>query len=224
VADVALTMWPDHPVADHARLALLRFERAEWGDGWVERVSTLLGDIESPAVRERAALLATSAREPTPELLDQVHAVSPRDPRDALRLATWGIARSVEAGDWARAAAFSELLRPALDDVCALGTASAQVPCEFAQYQLRETVARLVALGVQAPRTWQEALTAAAWRCHLDERAAPGTSRTHARWDGARWTFAPWDRPTAVTACLDGVERTEVAPDELTVRLTVESA
>lgn len=224
VAEFALARWPDHPVADHARLAQLRSARA-YGHEWdPDLLSELLGQIASPVLREQGALLVTNLRDTTPELLDRMFAIEAREPRDGLRLATWGMAGSVKIGDWARAEVWAERTRPVTDEVCASVSDGTQVVCDFAQYQLRETAARLVALGRQPAVTWQEALTAAAWRCHIDAPAEPGSSRTHTTWTGERWVFEPWDRPSVVTDCLDALHTTEMVPESpLRVRLTVET-
>lgn len=225
LAGVALASWPDHPLADHARLAELRAARPYGVQPWdADAMADLLGQIDSPALREQGALSVTAVHEPTPALLDRVFEIDASTPDDAYRLTSWGTARSVALGDWARASAWAKRMREAVETVCAVDSANAESSCGFGSYQLRETTARLVALGHQEPKTWQEALSAAAWRCHLAAPAEPGTSRTSATWTGERWELASWDFPSPVTACLDSVATARVVPESpLRVRLTVET-
>ncbi len=221
----AQTLWPDHPVSDHALLALVRSELAYGHGPWdPTAVLPLLASMSDPAILEQGLLVATRIREASPDLVDLAATATTTSPQSALSIATWAMAQSVKAEDWQRASDWSDRTAAAVEEVCAEDRGSAAVPCEFGRYQLRETTSRLIALEFRSPSTWQDALSAEAWRCFLDGASHAGTSRTHLRWTGERWAPEPWDRPTEVTACLSAVQVTEVVPKSpVRVRLTVEA-
>lgn len=227
LAEQVAMKWPEHPISDHAKFALLRagMPRGGYPDGG--DVAALLGAIESPQIREQAAMYVTRQFESTSsdvlDLVDAFELVPTSSATSDLALTTWALNRSVQLEDWDRALAWSERLRSTIEKECTTAEPDWKLHCETRQYELRDVAARLGALGLMTPRTWQEALTAAAWRCHLTVAAHQGTSRTVATWNADRWTFAPWDAPTDTTRCLDQILRTEIAPAEPTqVRITLE--
>ncbi|MEZ4238103.1 MAG: hypothetical protein R3F59_18540 [Myxococcota bacterium] len=225
-----LSTYPDHPVADHARLALVRAEMPHMeGATWrSDVIATVVDEMTDPRVREQAAMELTKAgsffRTVTPDLLDVMASIATESPQNALRIETWSLNRAVSLGDWERARAWSERLRATLDDRCG-EEAHHSLQCEERRYELRDATARLVALGLTHPTTWQDALTAAAWRCHLEVGPHQGTSRGSATWTGAAWSFEGWTRETPTTACLGAVTSTAVVPDApVVVRLTLEGS
>lgn len=226
VADQILARWPDHPVADHALLALVRAESARLDEAAPgETVAELLGAIRSPDVKVQAGQLLTTvgAERVSPSLLDAAGSVPPGSPQADLRLATWAMNRAVYREDWSRARHWADRVRSTLAEACAAPDPDFTLHCESRDYELRDVSARLVALGLDTPRTWQEALTAAAWRCHLAGPGHQGLSRAEGTWDGSRWTFGAWDHPTPVTGCLSAVHRLEPSPAApVRVALTLE--
>ncbi len=194
-------------------------------DDWDYEVMTdLMESIEDPIIREQAALLSTKNRftsVPT-RLLDAIASIQSSEPTDALRLAAWGLRKALFTEDHERMAMFADRMKRTLDQECTVPEPHPWLMCDQRAYELRDAHSRLVALGLQSPNTWQEALTAEAWKCHLDT-PHEGTSRTEAVWNGEFWNFGEWDAPTTVTDCLDDIQVTELVPDEpTTVRLTVE--
>lgn len=219
--------WPDHPVADHARLALVRASMPNGREPEFDahEVARLVRAIDSPEVREQAVVLLTEFDSSTAEELLDVAAESPRgSPQDDLRVTTWALNRAVKLGDWDRASQWSRRLRAALDRECSVEEPHFTLHCDERRYELRDVVARLVALEREPARTWREALTAAVWRCHLEGQAHAGTSRSTATWDGEFWRFDTWDHPTETTACMGRVGRTDPAPEgPLRVPVVVEA-
>lgn len=224
-----LGRWPEHPVADHAILATMRAAIPKLGPRWDEsEIADLLLSIESDAVQEYAAVWLTRERfepfTPTlPVLLDAFERVEASSLQNELRMSTWALNRAVALKDWDRASMWANRLRTGLDAGCRVSEPDRRLGCETREYELREAIGRLAAMGLATPSTWEEALAAEAWRCHLGAAPQVGISRTIAKWDGARWFFGVWDAPTDVTSCLEAVYRTEVVPGEpLSVRLTIE--
>jgi hypothetical protein len=133
--------------------------------------------------------------------------------------------RAVDLGDWGRARSWSDRVARTLEQECGLAEPHHSLQCEERAYELRDVSSRLVALGLSEPRSWEDAMTAAAWTCHLEAGPHRGVSRTTATWTGTEWTFAEWDVPSGTTECLDAVRTTVAVPDEPTqVRLTLEGS
>lgn len=223
LAQEVLTAWPDHPVGDDARLALVHV--AATGDD-AERAALLLRSIADPEVRTQAALVATlhsRYADPGP-LLDAIAESEVDEPVDALTLSSWALDEAVRTADWGRAAAAATRQREALALACdGVPHPHHALSCEQRQYELRDVAARLAALDLVPATTWQEALTAEAWRCHLGASPHQGLSRAEVWWTGERWAFGAWDHATPATDCLSQLERTVPAPPgPVHVRLALE--
>ncbi|MEZ4240945.1 MAG: hypothetical protein R3F59_33260 [Myxococcota bacterium] len=220
LADEILARWPDHPVSDHALLALVRAEVLPDDPAGTDPdvLRGLLDAVRDPAIRAEADRLVTRLPPPATVSAALLDTLAEADDDD-LAVATWATSRAVRLQDWERAHRWAER---AAAELAQCADPDGEV-CARQRYELRDVRSRLVALGEVRPATWQEALTAAAWRCQLAGRTHRGVSTATATWDGQQWAFGPWDRLTPGTACFGETTSTEVVPDEPTrVRLTFE--
>jgi hypothetical protein len=221
-SDVA-ARWPDHPVADHASLALV--EATISARSSAEEVLSVLDAVPPGAHRVQAALLVTEHHGLglSDELVEWVGSVRAEDPLNQVRLTSWAMTKALANAQWGLAGQLLSSYEADLAAPCAVDDPHHAYECEYRQYAIRDASGRLAAMGIRTPTSWREALTADAWRCHLEVHPHTGTSRTTASFDGTRWHFDDWSNPTATTACLTAVETTEPAPTEpVRIHLTLE--
>ncbi len=225
VASGVLADWPQHPVADNARLALLQADLPMYTDDPLPAsIPVSIAEIRDPVFREQAALMVTALsqwHDVSPELLDAVHDTPTSAPKNRIRLDTWLMNRASAAEDWPRVKRSADRLEAELAEVCASEHPVDVYRCETTTYEQRDVRARLIALGLDQPKTWKDALAAEVWRCHLDD-PHEGTSRAELTWDGTAWTAGPWDHPTATTACVDSARPAVVPEVPMVVALTIE--
>ncbi len=213
--------FPDHPVRDRAAVLRIRALTA-WGEEVDPAVvAEVLAGVDDPGLWLTGARFVARRPEPSADptaLLDGVRARP--EGRSDEAVALWGLTASLRVGDDSRAAQFLGDLRLLRDRTCA---DPGNARCGQRAYEVRDAAGRLAASGAVAPTTWQEALTAAAWRCHLDGPPHEGVSRAEATWSGGAWTFGAWDSPTATTGCLARLRATDPAPEgPVVVALTLE--
>ncbi len=227
-AEAALVAWPAHPVADHARLALLWATLPMHAPSMALPVSTrdMIVAIGDPEIREQGALLVTELGnfyEITPDVLDIVYDSASADIPSRLRIDTWVMNRSAARGDWQRVQRSADRLAGDLSTAC-VGEPDQALQCDSRHYELRDARGRLIALGLQHPSTWREAISGEVWRCYLGApEAHTGRSQSEWRWNGQRWIPGPWNEPTPITQCVD-TSRPSVVPDtQTTVVITIEN-
>ncbi len=219
-AESILEQWPDHPVSDMARLALIDIRASEIN---VQRppdregLLALLADVEDPVIREQAALIMTRVRrlKAGRKMLDAMMDIEGTTPMAELNLASWGLMQTTLSGRWEWAGPWSERFESALAQSCGVDPDNEVYACGDRTHELLDTNARLIALGHKSPSTWKEALVSQAWSCHL-ETPHEGTSSVEAIYDGDGWVYGAWDYETDVTRCLSAATHLEVMPDEPT--------
>lgn len=212
LANETLTRFPDHPVADHARLiqtlaAHPKYQRgAAVGTDWLEHLQSIENDdLARFALLDMMETSGSSKLEP--EVLDALLAFEDLDVIDEVRVVSAVARHAARAGDIERGILAERRLRAGLDAYCA---ASLEYGCTARTLLLTDLSARLAAAAGTRPATWQEALTAEAWSCEFDQHPHSGISRTTATWDGTSWSWGTWDVETEGTACLSQV--VDVAP------------
>lgn len=219
--------FPDHPIADHARTYKVIASLPKGGERGRYRPDlgpalAALSQIEEPGLAEQAATWLTRFDHGTGddgralELLSEIE-VSSADAEMAIR--EFAVNRAVKAGDWKRAEDWVSRYAEALKSSCSLE--DSDETCTSRREELLEASGRLAALTGRTPASWEEALIAAAWRCHLRGEAQTGTSVGLGAWSG-RWRWGEWDVSTPLTACLasEGVEGPD-PPGGTRVRLTL---
>ncbi len=217
--------WPGHPVTDYARLALIQSQNH--GDEKQRDVETMvqnLRKIADPELLEHAALVFTSFTRTAldAKTLDIIESIDMSSPEHDLLIASWGTYQSMLGRNHERAVAWVDRLASAHQTMCDTSNDWMDSLCARVPYQIRDTRSRLAALATGDVETWQEALTAEAWKCHL-ESPHEGISRTLGTWNGEIWKFGTWDVETSVTRCLSGIQNTSLDPDDpVQVKLTLE--
>ncbi len=219
LAEASLQRWPDHPLADVARLATLpsRLHPLERQDVVGDEVLDVLQSIRNPVVREQGLLMLTSIviNRVDSSILDFMEELPSQSARTDLMLAAWGVVQTTRTGRWKRAERWTDRLEKAWEATCGVDPDNHLYACGHRTHELLDTNARLIALGYKSPSTWKEALVSQAWSCHL-ETPHEGTSNVEAIYDGEGWVYGEWDRQTDVTWCLSAATHLEVMPDKPT--------
>jgi hypothetical protein len=217
------------PAADYARLyqALGGFPKGMRSGRDEHDLAPLfdaLRGITDPAIAEQAATVV-STFDPWNTIpagaLELLEALRTSTLESEVALTTFGLERSVRAADWEGAARWGARHRDGVRRLCPAEDVDTQ--CRSLREQARDADARLTALGLHEPDSWQASLASAVWRCQLSDGPHSGVSTGEGAFVEGRWRWSGWDRTTPVSACSSAAAVDAPHPAEGTlVRLTLE--
>lgn len=212
----AIARWPDHPMADHARIYQL--EALSWSD-----TGTLTPDLLDVFDSDDEVLRMTAARHVggirvdacPPQRLPDLEAVLRDFPEQELGIAGLASAVAMHAGDWTAGERWTERYHHAVaerfDDPNLTQTL---------QSMSENTSSYLAAHHDAEPLNWAAAVLTTARRCALASTPTEVVTGS-AIWTGTVWQWHDWSSTTPFTHCMATTTLSPTPDDATTVRLSV---
>lgn len=214
---------PGTPVADYAALYQL-YALQEAGETPPDGISGLLDVVtssEDPLLEQAVADLlpmalmgeegtpSTEEREAIERTWDRID-----DPASRAGVALAVLGGTIADGDAESTRRWTDRLVSASGELC--GTPGPA--CSLLGPESRRAEGQIAALGGPAPTTWEAALVAGVWSCHLAGTSIPAGGESLTLGDGSG---AGWSPISPLSACLAAMPSRPPPPEGRTIRLEV---
>jgi len=222
LADEIIEHHQGQPVADYAALYLLEAYNNSVSDLYSakdarEIVMDIAGSTTDPLVLDHAVAMLSAA-----DLDDDARALLQRrfeasdDPEIEAAIVRTLTDDAFKREDWNAAETWIYELQKRRDDLCDEFNA---VGCQNLDNEISQTLAQIAVARGERPDSWDGALSAAAWRCHLTLPLAGSNSQPHSPrpvmdiggngiWADGDWTWWSWaqeggELDTAFANCVE---------------------